>query len=88
MSYPFSPSPVPQNRRRRTASARGPSAVYALCRRIRNETKHPSPLLVGLGCVNTEPKALAAGPAGPLLVGRACVYTEPPALSAGTAGGI
>ena len=49
---PVSPSPIPQNRRRRTAPARGPSAVYALCRRNRNETKRPSPLLMGLGCVN------------------------------------
>ena len=45
--------------RRRTASARGPSAVYALCRRSRNETKRPCPLLVGHGRVNTAPKALA-----------------------------
>ena len=54
----------PPKRRRRTAPARGPSAVYALCRRARNETKRPSPLLMGLGRVNTEPKALAAGTAG------------------------
>ena len=49
---PISPSPIPQNCRRRTAPARGPSAVYALCRRNRNETQHPSPLLMGLGRVN------------------------------------
>ena len=51
-------------RRRQTAPARGPSAVYAFCRRNRNETKHPSPLLVGLGCVNTPPTALAADTVG------------------------
>ena len=54
--FPVSPSP---KRRRRTAPARGPSAVYALCRRNRNETKRPCPLLVGHGRVNTEPTALA-----------------------------
>ena len=61
---PFSRVSRPPKRRRRTAPARGPSAVYALCRRARNETKRPSPLLMGLGRVNTEPKALAAGTAG------------------------
>ena len=85
-SLRFPAAPVPQKRRRRQAPARGPAAVYALCRRNRNETKHPSPLLVGLGCVNTEPTALAAGPAGPLLVGRMCVYPEPKALTAGPVG--
>ena len=60
--FPVSPSP---KRRRRTAPARGPSAVYALCRRIRNETQRASPLLMGLGCVNTPPKALAGGTAAP-----------------------
>ena len=65
------PPPVrlPPNRRRRQAPARGPAAVYALCRRNRNETQHPSPLLMGLGCVNTPPKALAAGTAGPKAAG-------------------
>ena len=62
---PFPPRLPSPNRRRRTAPARGPSAVYALCRRNRNETKRPCPLLVGHGCVNTEPTALAAGTAGP-----------------------
>ena len=61
---PTAPPPVP-NRRRRTAPALGPSAVYAHYCRNRTETKHPSPLLVGLGCVNTAPTALAAGTAGP-----------------------
>ena len=80
----FSPLPVPQNRRRRTAPARGPSAVYALCRRNRNETKHPSPLLVGLGCVYSPPKALAGGTAAPLLVRWVFVYTAPKALTGDT----
>ena len=57
--------PVPQNRRRRMAPARGPSAVNAHRRPIRNETQRPSPLLMGLGRVYPEPKALAAGTAGP-----------------------
>src|SRR5699024_8684389 len=55
-SFP-SPAPPPQNRRRRTAPARGPFAVCPHHRPVRNETQHPSPLLMGLGCVNTEPKA-------------------------------
>ena len=41
---------------------------------------------MGLGCVNTEPKALAGGPAAPLLMGLGRVNTEPKALAAGTAG--
>ena len=49
--------------RRRQAPARGPAAVNALPRPIRNETQRPSPLLVGLGRVNTEPTALAGGTA-------------------------
>ena len=57
--------PRPPKRRRRTAPAREPSAVCTLCRRNRNETQRPSPLLVGPGCVNTSPKALVAGTAGP-----------------------
>ena len=57
-------SPVPQ-RRRRTAPARGPSAVCTLYRPIRTETQQTRPLLVGRVCVNFEPKALAAGTAGP-----------------------
>ncbi len=60
---PFPPPHPPSSRllrrRRRTAPARGLSAVYALCRRKRNETKRPCPLLVGHGRVNTEPTALA-----------------------------
>ena len=44
------------------------------------------PLLVGLGRVNSEPKALAAGTAGPPLVGLGRVNSEPTALVAGTAG--
>ena len=63
ISPPFPPPHPPSSRlpkrRRRTAPARGPSAVYALCRRNRNETKRPCPLLVGHGRVNTEPTALA-----------------------------
>ena len=62
---PFPPRLPSPNRRRQTAPARGPSAVYALCRWNRNETKRPCPLLVGHGCVNTEPTALAGGTAGP-----------------------
>ncbi len=49
--------PVPPKRRRGQAPARGPAAVNFHHRPIRNETKRPSPLLVGLGRVNTEPKA-------------------------------
>ena len=59
----ISPSaPVPQ-RRRRQVPARGPAAVYSNHRPNRNETKRPSPLLVGLGRVYTAPKALAGGTA-------------------------
>ena len=52
-----SPVSLPKNRRRRTAPARGPSAVYTLYRRNRNETKQVRPLLMGLGCVYMPPKA-------------------------------
>ena len=45
-----SPQPRPQ-RRRRQAPARGLAAVYSHHRPARNETKRPSPLLVGLGRV-------------------------------------
>ena len=54
-----------QNRRRRQVPARGLAAVCPHIRSIRNETKHPSPLSVGLGRVNTEPKALSGGTAAP-----------------------
>ena len=57
----------PKNRRRRQVPARGLAAVCTHGRPIRNETKHPSPLLVGLGRVAPAPKALAAGTAGPAL---------------------
>ena len=83
IKFPIS-CPAPQNRRRRTAPARGPFAVCPHHRPVRNETQHPSPLLMGLGCVNTEPKALAGGPAAPLLVGLGRVNTEPKALAGDT----
>ena len=51
--------------RRRQATARGLAAVYFHHRPIRNEKKHPSPLLVEPGCVNTEPTALAGRTAAP-----------------------
>ena len=65
---PASSFPVsrPPKRRRRQAPARGPAAVYPHRRPMRNETKHPCPLLVGHGCVFHAPKALAAGTAGAL----------------------
>ena len=65
---PASSFPVsrPPKRRRRQAPARGPAAVYPHHRSMRNETKHPCPLLVGHGCVFHAPKALAAGTAGAL----------------------
>ena len=53
-----------QTSRRRQAPARGPAAVCALHRPTRNAKKHPCPLLVGHGCVDPEPTALAAGTAG------------------------
>ena len=59
---PFPRSPRPQ-RRRRQAPARGLAAVYSHHRSKRNETKRPSPLLVGLGRVYFEPTALAGGTA-------------------------
>ena len=65
---PALPSPphlsVPPTSRRRQAPARGPAAVCTLHRPIRNAKKHPCPLLVGHGCVDPEPTALAAGTAG------------------------
>ena len=51
------------NRRRRTAPARGPFAVYTLRHSNRNAPQHARPLLVGRACVNPEPKALAGGTA-------------------------
>ena len=62
----LSPSSRPPKRRRRQAPARGSAAVYPHHRSMRNETKHPCPLLVGHGCVFHAPKALAAGTAGAL----------------------
>ena len=56
---PFPRSPRPPKRRRRTAPARGPSAVYSLYRPIRNETQNARPLLVGRAFVDLEPTALA-----------------------------
>ena len=57
---PFPPlGSRPPKRRRRQAPARGLAAVCPHVRPIRNETKRPSPLLVGLGRVNPEPTALA-----------------------------
>ena len=80
-ALPSTPTSPPPNHRRRQAPARGPAAVCTLHRPIRNEKKHPCPLLVGHGCVDPEPTALAAGPAG--LVGHGCVASEPTALAAG-----
>ena len=54
---------------RRQAPTRGLDAVNAHHRPIRDVTKHPCPLLVGHGCVNPGPKALA--PALPALPGLA-----------------
>ena len=62
-------------RRRRQAPARGLAAVNSHHHPIRNEKKHPSPLLLGLGCVNPAPTA--CGTAAPLLVGWGCVCMEP-----------
>ena len=64
LENPFLGTARPQ-RRRRQAPARGPAAVYSLHRPNRNVSQRPSPLLVGLGRVYFEPKALAAGTAGP-----------------------
>ena len=58
-------APRPPKRRKRQAPARGLAAVNFHHRPIRNEKKHPSPLLLGLGCVNPAPKALAVGTADP-----------------------
>ena len=68
------PSPPPK-RRRRQAPARGLAAVNSHRHPIRNEPQHPSPLLMGLGRVNTAPTA--CGPAAPLLMGWVCVCIEP-----------
>ena len=59
--------------RKRQAPARGPAAVNALPRPIRNETQHTRPLLVGRVYVESEPMALAGGTAAPkaLAVGTA-----------------
>ena len=62
----FPPSPVPKNRRRRQAPARGPAAVCFHHRSIRTETQHTRPLLVGRVCVYFEPTALAGGTAASL----------------------
>ena len=59
---PIPRSPRPQHLRRQ-APARGLAAVYSHHRSKRNETKRPSPLLVGLGRVYFEPTALAGGTA-------------------------
>ena len=59
LENPFLGNRHSKKRRRRTAPARGPSAVYLHYRPNRNETKRPSPLLVGLERVDLEPKALA-----------------------------
>ena len=48
-SVRFPPSPVPPKRRRRTAPARGPSAVYALCRRTETKRSTQAPYSWGLG---------------------------------------
>src|SRR5699024_6612365 len=59
----FSPQPPSPKHRRRQAPALGPAAICSRLRPIRNETQRPSPLLVGLGRVDFEPKALAPGTA-------------------------
>ena len=62
------PSP-PSPRLPKTPQAASPCSWT--CRRLyphrptRNAKKHPCPLLVGHGCVASEPTALAAGTAGP-----------------------
>ena len=66
------PSPHPPKRRRRQAPARGPAAVCSYHCPNRTKTQHPSPPLVGLGCVDPEPKALAPDTVGhwlPILSG-------------------
>ena len=58
----------PRGSRLPTAAGRRPLLVGRLpCMRFAagTETKCPCPLLVGHGCVNTEPTALSAGTAGP-----------------------
>ena len=60
--------------RRRQAPARGPAAVCFLPRPIRTETQRPSPLLVGLGRVNTEPRLWLAAPPP----SQACRRQHPP----------
>ena len=59
----ISPVSPPPKRRRRTAPARGPSAVYSHLHPIRNETQNARPLLVGRAFVDLEPTALAVGTA-------------------------
>ena len=66
-------------RRRRQAPARGLAAVNSHHHPIRNEKKHPSPLLMGLGCVNTAPTALAGRTVAPLLMGLGRVNPAPTA---------
>ena len=63
-ALPSTPTSPPPNHRRRQAPARGLAAVCALHRPTRNAKKRPCPLLVGHGCVDPEPTALAAGTAG------------------------
>ena len=70
-------APRPPKRRKRQAPARGPAAVNSRHRPIRNKPQHPSPLLMGLGCVNPAPTALAGGTAATLLVGWGFVCMEP-----------
>ena len=72
--------PRPPKRRRRQAPARGLAAVCALHRPTRNAKKRPSPLLVGLGRVYFEPKALAPGTAGHCGHSRILVTTPEPTV--------
>ena len=55
---------LPQNAAGGKPLLMGLAAVNPCQRHIRNETTRPSPLLVGLGRVESEPTALAAGTAG------------------------
>ena len=75
-------APRPPKRRRRQVPARGLAAVNSCHRPIRNEKKHPSPLLVGLGCLNTGPTALAGRTAAPCSwgLGASTQRQRPPAL--------
>ena len=74
-ALPSTPTSPPPNHRRRQAPARGPAAVCAFHRPIRNAKKHPCPLLVGHGRVDPEPTALAAGTAG--LPATGCRHCRP-----------